>query len=793
MDIKSYFLHLSLKQQVIIVIIVLTIYSVFVIVSFSCSFFYEVIKKDYNNKKLYFYDRYKDFIESCFFYHNFYLMQYEEIIKRMQRQTYSYHQKARYYNFTNNFNTNMSESKVLVFDPNDYENDYTKAIYKESENLFYYCYYESSLEFCNYFGKYARSHYDILSSIIWSHDISNSFHIPGYDIEIMSPPFLINANTSTIFSFNSSYIYEDLIKMFGNFSNFNKINYYAYYKAKIEYMMHNSLVMFNYYYSNVLFMFDHLFEKTIEDMKNREEAKSVKIKDLRTVYEFVKIISGYYTFAKFPEDKLLFISYSNNQYYYIESRIIDNSLYYLNNKLSEFLDISFIALNYENNTIISPELCISFLLKQYDYQIELNQIIELYNKIIKGKSNITNCFMNEDIFNEQLEINDVYIKNISFFLTINNTVNQGLVKTGKFPYYFMKYSYPNYSVLKEFRSDYYFLDQVNFYLLTSFKEPIEYSNIVLQVNTNCFLLALILIAYFWIICLFVNFFIYHKVINQIIEPFNNLQEAIKTSSIKDDKVFKYEYDDSINELFLTSKELLIGHADVQNDKKNLNKFNILSSHKDKQKITDNNTYLQNLIIDNDMMSQLMQTQQNMMDFSKNIKINEELTTFDDIDNTITYDDNIMNKTEDFSNKNNPKLDINKIKEKEIYIKLYRICEYIYYFQNKIEKNYINIINNVILSDNKSSSISKASNNLTNSIELSSKLKKTYFRGNSYGKIDENAYYSINMLDNNDISYLWYMEAKKKKNKSLNFQVSNNYQELFADNIFYENNFENNKK
>ena len=37
------------------------------------------------------------------------------------------------------------------------------------------------------------------------------------------------------------------------------------------------------------------------------------------------------------------------------------------------------------------------------------------------------------------------------------------------------------------------------------------------------------------------------------------------------------------------------------------------------------------------------------------------------------------------------------------------------------------------------------------------------------------------------------KQKKKKNKSLNFQISNNYEELFAENIFYENVFENNIK
>lgn len=51
------------------------------------------------------------------------------------------------------------------------------------------------------------------------------------------------------------------------------------------------------------------------------------------------------------------------------------------------------------------------------------------------------------------------------------------------------------------------------------------------------------IIYFWIICLLVNILIYYKFANQIIEAINILLKEISSSSIKDDKVFKYEYDD----------------------------------------------------------------------------------------------------------------------------------------------------------------------------------------------------------------------------------------------------------
>ena len=49
-----------------------------------------------------------------------------------------------------------------------------------------------------------------------------------------------------------------------------------------------------------------------------------------------------------------------------------------------------------------------------------------------------------------------------------------------------------------------------------------------------------------------------------------------------------------------------------------------------------------------------------------------------------------------------------------------------------------------------------------------------------------------MLKNKDISYLWYMEAKKRKNKSLNYLVDKNYDELFIDSYNYQVNHDKKK-
>ena len=45
---------------------------------------------------------------------------------------------------------------------------------------------------------------------------------------------------------------------------------------------------------------------------------------------------------------------------------------------------------------------------------------------------------------------------------------------------------------------------------------------------------------------------------------------------------------------------------------------------------------------------------------------------------------------------------------------------------------------------------------------------------------------INMGDEKDISYLWYLEMKKKNNKSFSYNVDYNFDKLFNDfNVSYE--------
>jgi hypothetical protein len=293
-----------------------------------------------------------------------------------------------------------------------------------------------------------------------------------------------------------------------------------------------------FYLSNKIYFFDHLFRKVIEEIDDIKSLKSLNPSDMNYISEFAKATSGYYSSINYSTEKFSLLSYVDQSYFYFETNIINDFLYNFHNKLSNYLDISFIPLFSENNTVISPDLCILFLLKQSRYKLSNEEIKLLYKKIIKGKSTIEECFLNNNTFKEQIKVKEVFDLNFKSFLDIDNVINQGLIDGKEFPLYFVKYAYPSYNVLKDFQSDYFLLDQIDYYFFISFKEPVEFVNNILKNNRNCFYLIVMIVIYIWTICLFVNILIYNKVANQLIDPIQNLQEAVESSSYKDESIFK---------------------------------------------------------------------------------------------------------------------------------------------------------------------------------------------------------------------------------------------------------------
>ena len=766
MSLSTRFLNLSMKEQICLAIIVLTLFCILVILIVCCSLMYEILNKDYEQKKAYFYNKYKDYIESTFYFQSFYIMQYEEIMHRMQKQISLIQQSVSniYYGLMplqdySNYIINMTET-----------HNYTEL--KETNNIenpyFYMISYNNARQ--EFIKNFSLKNYQTFSNSIISHDIYYYFRMPGYGVSICDDPLFYNKYYLTLFTFNESkisnemkYLNETILEnILGNTIS------EATSKAK-EYLK---------YVNNNLDIFSKMFKKFYNELTSFD--KDIFSNETISQY-YAEILVGYISNIDYENNNVSIVSSDETRNYFItRMNIINDILFFLNKNLTYSLDIDFIPLNNGNNKIISPELCSLFKIKQKILAGNEFNYSDIYSNINKGGSDPSSCFIDDKLIESQEEIKDIFDILFENFTELNNIIYQGILNiipnNEKFPFYFMKYSFPNYNTLKEFQSEYLFSKQINYYSFASFRTAQNYVDHVYQVSINIFYFIVMVIIYSWLACLFINLMIFFKVIKEWTEPITKLQEAVESNSIKDDNIFNYKYDDIINELFLTCKELLSGQID-NNNENGLKNFNILG--KDKESKIDKNIYKKNLIINNEIMEELISKQQSMMDFSNNVKVNEpnslssgttskkkKYKKYQQIDENLSTHIDSSKKTEKERKERENILKNERNKENEPYIKLFKISEYLNYYRSKLESN--NIIYNEGIDESKMSKIiSKNEKSINSSIS------------NNLRNDDTNEGYNINMLDEKNITYLWYMEAKKKF-KNFNYNISNDCKELFTE-------------
>jgi hypothetical protein len=287
-----------------------------------------------------------------------------------------------------------------------------------------------------------------------------------------------------------------------------------------------------------------------------------------------------------------------------------------------------------------------------------------------------------------------------------------------------------------------------------------------------------------------NIFIFIKVNKQLIEPIKKLEETLLSDSIKDAKIFEYEYDDIINELFLTCKEFLCGKIDKGNKEKVLDILSNLSISKEKSD-TEENKYTKNLRINNYLMNKLINEQQILMDFSKYIEINEnnilENNGDENSNNSILFNKKMNDNNNKLGNNILNKVSFKfqkeeKEKEKEnreYFKKLFQISEYLYFFLKENNQKIIKIKDKEI---NDESEINKKNEKSTQNISVQENSNYNSIKRNdsNLSNNDNSKVFSINTIGIDDMTYLWYMEAKKRNNKSLNYKMGDNYEELFND-------------
>ena len=365
MSLKSKFLTLPIKNQICIAIIVLNLFCILVIVSIFGSLAYQILKEDFKQKRLYFYEKYKEYIEACFYLQNFYLLQYHELINRIQLQMREILQAVSIYDYTSNINMHIENKfKLIEFDQDPIDD--LEQGNNDNDYLYYRCFFYE--EICIYFQYSIMKLYNTLSSLISSHNINKKFSIPMFgNVARMGDPVFYEFFSYSMFSFNPSKLLKKFKEIFGDIENAVILDKYL--DKKINDIYNELTENIDFVLLNPHPQIEFLFSKTINNIKqempnyidNYKNQKSLTL--IRLSSFFPQIDYGNSQFNLIDEHDNLFA------FFYIESSLIDNYLFFMNNKLSSFIDLYFIPLYSENNTIISPDLSILFLLKQVEFQI----------------------------------------------------------------------------------------------------------------------------------------------------------------------------------------------------------------------------------------------------------------------------------------------------------------------------------------------------------------------------------------------------------------------------------------
>ena len=176
--------------------------------------------EDYKRKKKFFYNEYMEYIHSCFYFHNFNILKYEELIKRMAKQINKYNIRESVYENYSGFADNNTVEEL-------FENDY-----EEKEKLYYYC-YNNDNEICQLGKNKLINKYESLNGLIFSHDMNSRFKDPSLEFPLIDSFFGINLNDSVVYGFNKS----GLLSAIPNFTDKNSIN-----KSKLNLYYQNLII-----------------------------------------------------------------------------------------------------------------------------------------------------------------------------------------------------------------------------------------------------------------------------------------------------------------------------------------------------------------------------------------------------------------------------------------------------------------------------------------------------------------------------------------------------------------------
>ena len=559
MNYKQKLLTLSIKYQISIVIILLSVLCLLFVLGLLHLYTNIIISMQKRKRKEYFYGRYKELLHSKIRFQTFLLYQYEQIIKGFNSQIYYYGvSKNDLYdtmiNYKDDLIKNYEETTEEDYDPNLPDDEKLYYLYSFSDDI-----YMSS----KVYYSLANTHSSIDNQLKGIRNFRITYL--GSNTRIINEYTFVALSQGSIYSVNRTRIQEVEELSKGNFVQYydDLINEYVNkYKNFMNDFKKGELPFMDIFFKDKYYIFANYVNETyLRDVYRND------------VNEYLNNISYHFHFINYSSKKIFFTDNGDqNKVTFIEENsIIPYYLYYIFTQIQKSLDINTIPMFFENNTILSANLCYSFLYKQIMLINSMSvkdvfdeeKINSIYKSLKKGVSNIGDCIIDKK-YNYDTKQNAYDVLNVKFnkYYSMKNRREFSLFKLSDSilseNFFCLKYSFPDFSSILNFKPTFFTLDQVNLYSFTTFYEPVRYYGNVQTFYSNVEYFIILCLLYLWILIFFYLSWRAKKLFVEVIEPINNLTNMINKLDVKEDNVLKYEPDDNINELFKLCNDLLLG-------------------------------------------------------------------------------------------------------------------------------------------------------------------------------------------------------------------------------------------
>ena len=559
MNFKQKLLTLSIKYQISILIILLSILCFLFVLGLFHLYTNIIINMQKRKRKEYFYRRYKELIDSKIRFQTFLLYQYEQLIKGFNSQIYYYGlSKNDLYdtmiNYKDDLIKNYEETTEEDYDPDLPDDEKLYYLYSFSDDI----YMNSKVYY-----SLANTHSSIDNQLKGIRNFRITYL--GSNTRIINEYTFVPLSQGSIYSVNRTRIkeVEELSK--GNFVQYydDLINEYVNkYKNFMNDFKKGELPFMDIFFKDKYYIFANYVNETyLRDVYRND------------VNEYINNISYHFHFINYSSKKIFFTDNGDqNKVTFIEENsIIPYYLYFIFTQIQKSLDINTIPMFFENNTILSTNLCYSFLYKQIMLINSMSvkdvfdeeKINSIYNSLKKGVSNIGDCILDKK-YNYDTKQNAYDVLNVKFnkYYSMKNRREFSLFKLSDTilseNFFCLKYSFPDFSSILNFKPTFFTLDQINLYSFSTFYEPVRYYGNVQTFYSNVEYLIVLCLLYLWILIFFYLVWRAKKLFVEVIEPINNLTNMINKLDVKEDNVLKYEPDDNINELFKLCNDLLLG-------------------------------------------------------------------------------------------------------------------------------------------------------------------------------------------------------------------------------------------